>query len=54
METRTQRMYRLNINGFKDKKLKRSMIMNKLIWSRNALLKALPPEELLEEVGYYD
>ena len=54
METDNQRRYRLNINGFRDKKIYRGYIKDRIESERTKLLISLPTEELLSEVGYYE
>ena len=46
--------YRTNLNGFRDKQLKKSIIRSKISTQRSHFLLSLPVEELLKEVGYYE
>ncbi len=54
METDNQRKYRLNINGYKDKRVLRRKIQYRLESRRTKFLLSLPVERLLTEVGYYE
>lgn len=53
-ETKQQKRYRLNTNGYRDKCLEKSRFSSQIKRSREELLKTMPTEELLGIVGWDD